>query len=444
MTIFPNDPKTIYLMAICGTGMASLAGLLKTRGFEICGSDTNTYPPMSDELKKQGIPIFTPYSENNLKKTRPDLVIVGNAISKTNPEASFLLQSDIPYVSMPQALNEFFLKDKTVIVVSGTHGKTTTTTLLAYLLKSLGLDPGYLIGGVSQDFQKSFHVGKDPLFVIEGDEYDTAFFDKGPKFLHYNPTHVIMTSLEFDHADIYRDLEHVTSSFEKLAKIIPEKGSLHYCADYPSLKKIAGQTSAKVFSYSLENVPSSSLYGRHNAMNTTACFSVLKTMGFDLSKAKKALKNFRGVKRRQEILYEDENLIVIDDFAHHPTAVKETIAAVKDKYPNRYVIAVFEPRSNTSIRNIFQKEYTKSFLVADETVLAKVFKPEKVADGQILNVPQIVVDLKAQGRAAFRFDTTQEIINHILKHPSPRKVILIMSNGGFENVHQRLIRGWKK
>ena len=280
--------------------------------------------------------------------------------------------------------------------------------------------------------------------MIEGDEYDTAFFDKGPKFLHYNPTHVVMTSLEFDHADIYKDLEHIASSFEKLAKIIPEKGSLHYCADYSLLKKITKSTPAKVLSYGLENFSSSPLLGRHNALNTAACFSVLKTMGLNLEKAKSALKNFRGIKRRQEILYEDKHLIVIDDFAHHPTAVKETIAAIKNKYHDWHVIAVFEPRSNTSIRNIFQKDYTQSFLGADETVLAKVFKPEKVADGRILNVPQVVADLKAQDRVASHFDTTQEIIDHILRHPNPKKVALIMSNGGFENIHQRLIQGWKK
>lgn len=462
-------------MAICGAGMGSLAGLLKARGYEVCGSDNNVYPPMSTELARQGISVFTPYHADNIGKAKPDLVIVGNAISKNHVEVQYLLDSGIPYVSMPQALNHFFLKgdspkDQDVIVISGTHGKTTTTAIMAHLLTELGTSPSFLVGGVAQNFASGFHIGSGKLFVIEGDEYDTAFFDKGPKFLHYNPKHVIITSLEFDHADIYRDLDHVTESFIQLAKIIPEGGSLHLCDTYPELKKIVPhlvsekvttrwygknssgwqiadfQANAQGSSFNiLQNgqkkiALQSPLTGFFNAENVAACFSVLDMLDFDLNAAALALKSFLGIKRRQEIIFENKDFVIIDDFAHHPTAVKETIAAIRQKFPHHHLIAVFEPRSNTSKRGIFQKEYVEAFCGADETLLANVFMPEKVTNGPVLNVEEIVSQLHKKNHAARHIASTEKIIEHIITTAKSPTVTLIMSNGAFDNIHQRLIQ----
>lgn len=463
--------RKIYLIGICGTGMGSLAGLLKSQGYDVAGSDSATYPPMSDELNRQGIPIFTPYAAENLANFGPDLVVVGNAIPRGNPEAGALLESKIPHISMPQALNRFFLAERDVVVISGTHGKTTTTAIMAYLLERLGADPSYFIGGVSLNFQASFHVGTGKLFVIEGDEYDTAFFDKGPKFLHYNPKHVVMTSLEFDHADIYRDLDHLAGSFEKLADIVPASGSLH-CGDVSDrLPAIAARSRAKSRRYGfdapewrIENFTAtpegatfeitasgkravrieSPLSGRHNAANVAACFSVLESLGLDLAEAARAFKDFAGIKRRQEVLHDDGLLAVVDDFAHHPTAVEETVAAIRGKYPDRKLVAVFEPRSNSSMRDVFQDAYNRCFAGADETLIAPVFNPGKIKDGKILDVPLIAETLKKLGKAATACANTEEIVNRIVNETETPSVALIMSNGGFEGIHKRLIEAWRQ
>jgi UDP-N-acetylmuramate: L-alanyl-gamma-D-glutamyl-meso-diaminopimelate ligase len=466
----PPNLKKIYLMAICGTGMGSLAGLLKSKGYEVAGSDENVYPPMSTTLQNQGIKIFSPYRAENIKEFKPDLVIVGNAMSRHYVEPAYLMETDIPYVSMPQALNHFFLKEKDCIVVSGTHGKTTTTTLMAFLLRELGEDPSYLIGGISQDFGKSFHANDSRYFVIEGDEYDTAFFNKVPKFLHYNPKHVIMTSLEFDHADIYDNLDQITSCFENLAEIIPANGSLHTCQSYPNLNDVAQKTKAPHHRYGFQDSDvliesfedtvagarftlkmnekslkiESPLNGKHNALNVAACFSVLSSLGLNLEKAAECLKKFKGIKRRQEIRFQDENLVVIDDFAHHPTAIKETIAAIQHKFPDHHVIAIFEPRSNTAIRNIFQKEFTESFFEADEVIVAPIGKSNKFSPDELLNIPKLMSEVKAHGKKTFTPQNSADIINHILEEADPPQVALIMSNGGFENIHERLIESYQK
>lgn len=460
--------KRIYLMAICGTGMGSLAGLLKQRGFEVCGSDNNIYPPMSDELKSQNIPLFSPFQSENLANAKPDLVIVGNAISKTNPEAQYLLESGIPYLSMPQALNHFFLSSKDVIVISGTHGKTTTTSIMAHLLQELGEDPSFMVGGVTKNFAKNFRIGAGKYFVIEGDEYDTAFFDKGPKFLHYNPKHVIMTSLEFDHADIYKDVDQIRESFVKLAHIIPEEGSLHINDAYPELDKVIPeahcefvrsygtrthewqiqnyQASAKGCYFEIKSPKHASLKitapvtGLYNALNIAACLSVIEHLGLSLKQAISSLETFKGVKRRQEILFENDRHIVIDDFAHHPTAVAETIQAIRDRYPNRKLIALFEPRSNTSRRNVFQKEYAECFTKADVTLLAPVNQPDKVPDGKVLDIAAIVSTIQKSGKVAFQGSNTNELIQLALSHSDVPAVILIMSNGGFDGIHHKLIQ----
>ncbi len=468
---FPEHMTKLYLMAICGTGMGSLAGLLKEKGFEVSGSDQGVYPPMSDELQKNGIRVHSPYAGENLKAEAPDLVIVGNALSKTNPEVTYLLeQTNIPYISMPQALHHFFLSNKEVIVVSGTHGKTTTSSLMAFLLTELGQDPSFLIGGVTLNFSSNFQIGQGKYFVIEGDEYDTAFFDKGPKFLHYNPRHVIMTSLEFDHADIYRDLDHVVESFVKLSALIPKNGSLHYNDSYPALARVLPSCQAKfIRAYGTQssdwqvsdftpnadgadftitkagNLPlmiHSPLPGLYNALNTASCFSVLDHLGLDITTAAKVMPKFKGVKRRQEVLFQNDDFALIDDFAHHPTAVAETITAIREKYPLRKLIAVFEPRSNSSKRDIFQEAYANSFMAADETVLANVFMPEKIKDGAILNVSALTETLRQRGKVAYNFATTEEIVSHLSAHSDIPKVVLVMSNGSFDGLTGKTIKAY--
>lgn len=463
---FPKDTKRIYLIGVCGTGMGALAGLLKEKGYIVSGSDNNVYPPMSTELERQDIPIYSPYGAKNIKEARPDLVVVGNAISRDHVEARTLLESGIPYVSMPQALNHFFLKDREVIVCAGTHGKTTVTALMSYLLDALGADPSFFAGGVTKNYSKNFRLGNGRYFVIEGDEYDTAFFDKGPKFVHYNPKHVILTSLEFDHADIFKGLNELTAAFAKLCDIIPDDGSLHYCDAYPGLHQIVARgrffkrqygvnsPDFKISGFTASSRGSefllasgerplvsvtSPLSGLYNAQNVAACFSVLAHLGFDLKKAASALKDFAGIKRRQEMLYKNKNFVVIDDFAHHPTAVRQTIAGMRGRFPDHHLLAVFEPRSNTSRRDIFQKEYVQSLLTADEVIVAPVNQPEKVKDGHILNVAKIVREVTAHGKPAHNPPTTAAIIEKILNVKARPAVVLIMSNGDFDGLHQKLI-----
>lgn len=473
MKNIPQKVKKIYFMGICGTGMGSLAGLLKEMGYEVSGSDEGMYPPMSDQLQALGIPVYTPFHPDNLAKANPDLVIVGNVMMEKYPESQALLASDIAYTSMPQAMHHFLLKDKDVIVVSGTHGKTTTTSLMSHLLSSLGEDVGYFIGGVSKNAGKSFKVGKGRYFVIEGDEYDTAFFEKTPKFIHYNPKHVIMTSLEFDHADIYNNLDEIIAAFQKLATLIPEDGSLHYCHDYLAFENVVSLCKAATRDYStqaqskgwtLQNYKAlpdgssfeihqnntllveikSPLTGRYNALNVMACFSVLERLGFDLQKASLALREFKGIKRRQDIRFQDEELLVVDDFAHHPTAVKQTIQAVKERFPNKHLIAIFEPRSNTSIRKIFQKEYAESFEFADEICLPEQIHSKKLNSSETLDIQRLASDIKASHKNITLHPTTASIIQHVIKKAPKPAVALIMSNGGFDNIHTKLITEWEK
>lgn len=476
MRDIPKNVKKIYFLGVCGTGMGSLAGLLKEQGYEVSGSDEGMYPPMSDQLKALQIPVYTPFAAENLARAKPDLVIVGNVMMEKYAESQALLESGIPYTSMPQAMKHFLLADKDVIVVAGTHGKTTTTSIMTFLLTQLGEDVGYFIGGVSKDFGKSFHVGKSQYFVIEGDEYDTAFFEKTPKFIHYNPKHVIMTSLEFDHADIYRDLAHVTESFQALATLIPTTGTLHYCSDYNSFAQVVPLCKANTFSYGHTSKASSQthwqlqdygvseqgshftlsqlghnaltvqspLFGEYNALNVISCFSVLAHLGFDLQKAKAALLKFKGVKRRQDVLFQDDKLIVLDDFAHHPTAVKETIQAIREKYPKHRLLAIFEPRSNTSLRDIFQNEYAESFSAAHEVHFPPVLNAHKVKDGRILDMPKLTQAILKQGVAVTLHNNTASIIDHVIHNAKTPTAVLIMSNGGFENIHRRLIDAWQQ
>ena len=479
----------IHFIAICGTGMGSLAILLKEQGYKISGSDQNIYPPMSIHLEKAAITILQGYDPKHLDPT-VNLVIVGNAVSKTNPLVEEVLKRKISYLSMPQALNHFFITGKKSIVVAGTHGKTTTTALLSHALKKLGARPSYLVGGVPQDGGSSCCFDSGDYFVIEGDEYDTAFFDKGPKFLHYQPYYTLITSLEFDHADIYRDLEHLTESFSKLVQATNPKGFLLLCSDYPELLKLkkqfvipaparggsasggkAGIHSSSLLTetygtkgdWEIRNLQFSdkktqfevldkgikkadvviSLPGKHNAINALACFVLLTQLGYQAEKIAEALASFSGVKRRQEIRGIVKDIIVIDDFAHHPTAVKETINAIKNRYPDYTLYSVFEPRSNSSKRNIFQKDYAQAFGGSNQVILADVFMPSSITDGKILDVDQLVFDITAQGIKAQHISGVDVITQKISDEVKPHSVILIMSNGGFGEIHDKILQKLK-
>jgi UDP-N-acetylmuramate: L-alanyl-gamma-D-glutamyl-meso-diaminopimelate ligase len=466
LNIVPDQIKHIHLMGICGTAMASLAGMLKQKGYLVTGSDQNIYPPMSDFLESLSIPVQKGYKAENLSP-RPDLVIVGNVISRQNPEAVQLGVLNIPYVSMPQALGEFAIKDKISIVISGTHGKTTTSSLASHVLEKAGLDPGFMIGGIVKNFLSSFKLGEGPYFIVEGDEYDTAFFDKGPKFLHYLPRVVILTSIEFDHADIFRDLDHVIATFRRLIDIIPPDGLLIANRDDDLVMAEAKRARCRVISYSLNGRAEWSasdisgqdgmtrvevlkegksytslvtpLYGEYNISNLLSVAALSEHLGIDKSVLYDACKSFQGVRRRQEVRGEKGGVLVLDDFAHHPTAVEKTIKAVKERYSDRRLLAVFEPRSNSSRRNVFQEKYSQAFDKADLVFIPDPVLMEKIPEEERFSSKRLVESLNARKVMAQHYPDSQKLLEALVGEARKGDVILIMSNGSFDNLHDRLL-----
>lgn len=455
----------IHFMGICGTAMASLAGLLKQKGFQISGSDQNVYPPMSTQLAELGIQIQNGYRPENLNP-RPDLVIVGNVIAKVNSEAQALLTSDIPYTSLPKALGEFVIAQSQSIVVAGTHGKTTTTSMMAWVCHQLGMQPGFLIGGIPNNFKNSFSLPIGPWFVIEGDEYDTAFFDKVPKFVHYRPKYVLLTSIEFDHADIYRDLDHVKSAFRTLIELIPEDGLLIANAEDTNIQGLLKYCRAQVVTYGekagdyqIQNRHwlhgrsqfsitcqgkgiadiAIRLYGPHNAMNATAVFALSQELKWTKSQTLQALADFAGVKRRQEVIGTPRNITVIEDFAHHPSAVAVTLRGVKESFPRSSVYAVFEPRSATSRRRVFQQEYVAAFSEASDVCIAPAFDQSKLQEEDRFSVEELVEDLLSKNIPSLAAKNNTEIIDHLVARAKPGDVILLMSNGGFGGIYPNLL-----
>ena len=469
MNDLPPPGSHIHLIAICGVGMASLAGLLKSRGYRVTGSDQNVYPPMSTYLADIGIDVLAGFDPERVAP-RPDLIVVGNAVSRSNPEAQAMLEQDIPHISFPQALGRFLIGSRQSLVVTGTHGKTTTTALAAWVLTCAGLDPGFFVGGVPVNFGSGWKVGGGKHVVIEGDEYDTAFFDKGPKFLHYRPGDVILTSIEFDHADIYRDLDHVKSAFLRLMDIIPDAGSLVLCADYPAAREIAAAARCQRVTYGdaddadwtarnlefrqgraffepyyrgrTDGLLEVAVIGRHNVKNALAVYALGRTIGMERGKLLDGFRTFAGVKRRQEVRGERRGVLVIDDFAHHPTAVRETVEAIRAAYAGRKVWAVFEPRSNTSKRNIFEREFAAALALADRILIAGMHQPEKIPDGERLSVESVVrrINRLCGDERARQVADAGEIANVIADDARPGDVILVMSNGGFDNVHDKILR----
>lgn len=445
--------------------MASLAGLLKAKGYRVTGTDTATYTPMSTQLELLGIKPSIGYDPVNLDP-RPDLVIIGNVIRRDNLEARATIEKQIPYLSMPQALSELFLKDKESIVVTGTHGKTTTSNIIAWLLEYAGTKPSFLIGGVGINFGESYKLAGGKYFVTEGDEYDTAFFDKGPKFLHYRPKYATITSIEFDHADIYKDLAQIKRSFTRFIEIIPTDGLCIINADSNEIPDILKGAHCKIATYGFsahadyrissqdragtkftifhagkESDFTMALAGRHNGSNAVAALALLTELGVDDHILSKGMALFKGVKRRQEVRGVVNSVTVIDDFAHHPTAIRETIDAIRARYAHGRLWAIFEPRSNTSRRNIFEAELASSFKNADKTIIADVFHATDIPEAERLKPETVVEAINNHGGSAYFIPGTDNIVEFVVNNAVQGDTILVMSNGAFDNIHEKLITG---
>ena len=457
----PGAVKRIHLLGVGGTGMGSFAGMLKAAGYEVTGSDENVYPPMSDMLRTWGIQALTPYRAENLDVAKPELCIIGNVIRRVNPEATAVRARNLPQMSFPAALGSLFLEHKHSVMVAGTHGKTTTSALMSHVLVEAGLDPSFLVGGVTQNYAGNYRVGKGPHFVVEGDEYDTAYFDKGPKFLHYRPRTVILTSVEFDHADIYRDLAHYESSFAKLVALMPVDGQMCVSASYPNAVQLAQQGRGRVSTYTakqgipadyvhelLELTPAGASFdvlergerlgrvtlpmgGLHNVENALGVIAAARSLTLTLDQIRVGFASFSGVKRRQEVRAELGGVLVIDDFAHHPTAVRETLYAIVHRYAGRRVWAVFEPRSNTSRRNIHQDEYAHAFDGAGKVSIKVPEKTDRVPTGEELDVPKLVHDLQVRGVDADGDTEVAALVGKVSEGAERGDVILVMSNGAF-------------
>ena len=469
-----QEKKHIHLIGICGTAMASLAGLLQLKGHRITGSDQAAYPPMSDLLQRLGIPVAEPFSEAHLEP-RPDLVIVGNAMSRGNVELECVLDRRIPFASMAQVVYDEFVAGRESLVVAGTHGKTTTTSLLAWIYEVAGrknpaLAPSFLIGGVAENFGTSFQLRSGGPMILEGDEYDTAFFDKGPKFMHYFPDALILTHVEFDHADIYRDLDAVKTAFKRLVNLVPRRGRIVAFDGAPNVDECVGRAFCRVERYGLKadsywhvhdlthEGPQSRwkvrcdgqpwaeftlpMAGAHNALNATAAAALAFGQGIPLPAITEALATFQSVKRRLEVRAEVNGITIIDDFAHHPTAIRETLRALRGAYPGARLWAVLEPRSNTLRRNVFERELVESLSLADRVVLAGVFKQENIPEAERLHPEAVVAALNAhnltQPRTAALLSNADSIVESIAPELQAGDVVAILSNGGFDGIYEKL------
>jgi UDP-N-acetylmuramate: L-alanyl-gamma-D-glutamyl-meso-diaminopimelate ligase len=462
--------KHIHLIGICGTAMASLAGMLQQQGHRITGSDAAAYPPMSDLLASLHIPIHEPYSESNLDP-RPDLVVVGNAISRGNIELEYVLDQRIPFCSMASILHDEFLPGRESLVVAGTHGKTTTTSMLAWIYEVASredpaLAPSFLIGGVAENFGTSFMVRPTKPFLLEGDEYDTAFFDKGPKFLHYFPDALILTHVEFDHADIYVDLPAVKTAFKRLVNLVPRRGRIVAFDGSENVGECVAKAFCTVERYgfaseshwhvsNLRHEGSLTRWtlsrggvlfgeftlpmpGEHNALNATAAAALAAGQGVRTEAIVEALATFKSVKRRLEVRAVVDGITIIDDFAHHPTAIRETLRALRESYPGRRLWAILEPRSNTLRRNVFELDLVESLALADCVVLAAVFKSESIPAAERLHPEHVVAALTMRGTPASLYADADAIVEAITPQLKTGDIVAILSNGGFGNIYQKL------
>ncbi|HEY0428895.1 MAG TPA: UDP-N-acetylmuramate:L-alanyl-gamma-D-glutamyl-meso-diaminopimelate ligase [Pyrinomonadaceae bacterium] len=460
-----------HLIGICGTAMASLAGMLQARGHRVTGSDQNVYPPMSTQLENLGIEILNGYKAENAD-IGADCVIVGNTISRGNPELEEVLNRKLFYRSQAETVKEEFVRGRRSLVVAGTHGKTTTTSIATWITEVGGLNPSFLVGGVVQNFGASFRVADSDYFIIEGDEYDTAYFDKKPKFMHYLPETAIVNNVEFDHADIYRDLDEIKYQFSRLMNLVPANGRLIVGIDSPVAREVLDEMQGRLFT-NIETFGTSDdarwqardidfsgdvtrftvfkdgnswggfethLIGEFNVRNCLAVIIAADAWGISKEKMQEAFRTFKSVKRRMEVRGVEKNVTVIDDFAHHPTAVEETLKALRMKYEGQRLIAVFEPRSWSSRLAVFQEPYTKAFKYADYVVIAGVYNTSKASElGQVLDVEELVRDIARQGKPAFSFADADLIVSHLAPELRANDVVAIMSNGGFGGIHEKLL-----
>jgi len=462
--------RHIHLTGICGTAMASLAGLLQLQGHCITGSDGAAYPPMSDLLRSLGIPILEPYAESNLIPA-PDLVVIGNALSRGNPEIEYVLDKRIPFTSMSALLREEFLAGRESLVIAGTHGKTTTTSMLAWIYQvasrqNPALEPSFLIGGVAENFGTSFHLRPTRTFIIEGDEYDTAFFDKGPKFLHYFPDALILTHVEFDHADIYADLEAVKVAFKRLVNLVPRRGVIVAYDGNANVTECVARAFCKVERYgftsdatwqlrnlrheegltrwevwqngTLWSALEMELAGEHNALNASAAAALASGHGIAKEAIVEALASFKSVKRRLEVRAQIGGVTIIDDFAHHPTAIRETLRALRSVYPKARLWAVLEPRSNTLRRKVLENDLVESLRLADRVVLAGVYQQQRIPDAERLHPEDVIRALNAAGTPAELHPSVDAIIDSLLPQLQSGDVVAILSNGGFDGIYEKL------
>jgi UDP-N-acetylmuramate: L-alanyl-gamma-D-glutamyl-meso-diaminopimelate ligase len=460
-----------HLIGICGTAMASLAGMLQARGYRVTGSDENVYPPMSTMLESLGIQIMRGYNAANLTPA-PDCVVVGNAIPRGNSEVEETLNRRLLYRSLPEVLKEEFIRGRRSLVVAGTHGKTTTTSLAAWVIDQARLNPSFLVGGVVQNFGVSFRVADSEYFIIEGDEYDTAYFDKGPKFMHYLPEIAIVNNIEFDHADIYKDLDAVKLAFRRFMNTVPGNGHLIVGWNSPPVREVVSSFGAKLFTQ-LETFGTRNdakwqargidyaegmtrfdvfredakwgefrmpLIGEFNVLNSLSVIIAAEAWGVERKAIADALATFKSVRRRLEVRGEVNGITVIDDFAHHPTAVRETLAALRIKYPDRRLIAVFEPRSRTSCHATFQQTYVDAFAPADYVIISRVYDAQRAAEmGGVLDIEKLIEDIALQNKPAHAITEVDEIVDNLKKELCSGDVVAMMSNGAFGGIHEKLI-----
>ncbi len=447
--------------------MASLAAMLKSKGYQVYGSDDGVYPPMSTFLAEQGIPVYDGFDPTHLQPA-PDLVVVGNVISRGNVEIEEILAQHIPYISLPDALREFIVRGRRSIVVTGTHGKTTTASLLAWIFDSAGLDPSFLIGGIPNNFGRGFQIGSGQDVILEGDEYDSAFFDKVAKFLRYLPDIGIINHIEFDHADIYSNLEEIKLAFRRFVNLIPKNGLLVVCHDFAVVREISAKAFCPVESFGLANeadwrainivmTPGKTQFqvikkgvscgtidlpipGRHNIRNALAAIAVSQHVGIGFDRIKEALAEFTGVKRRLELKGTANGVSVYDDFGHHPTAVKETLAAFRAQHPGQRIWALFEPRTATTRRSVFQQEFVQAFADADAVLVAPVNRPDKAPAGQVFSPEKLTADLRQIGKMAECFESVDAIVDYLLRNVRRTDLVITFSNGPFGDIHRKLIK----
>jgi UDP-N-acetylmuramate: L-alanyl-gamma-D-glutamyl-meso-diaminopimelate ligase len=456
-----SEIKSVHFVGICGTAMAAAAVAMRERGYQVTGSDQNVYPPMSTFLAERKIDVMSGYSEANLAR-KPDLVIIGNAISRGNPEAEVALEKRLRYWSLPELLKEFFIRGKRSVVVAGTHGKTTTTSLLTWVFEQSGLNPSYLIGGIPNNLGQGARFNDSEWFIIEGDEYDTAFFDKRSKFVHYLPEVAIVNNLEMDHADIFENVAAVQLAFKRFINLIPRNGLLLGNGDDANLAPLLNVTHCPVKRFGLGEdnavrafnlrfgptatefeIPSFKFHldmvGELNVRNALAVVGAAKHCGLSNKQIQAAFSTFRGIKRRMETRGISGGVTVVDDFGHHPTAIRETLRALRIKYPRQKLWAIFEPRSNTTRRNIFQSEMVGAFADADAVVLAQVARLELLAPSERLDPVKLMADLSSGGKPAHYLPDADSIVRHVGGLAQPGDVICVFSNGGFGSIHEKLL-----